>query len=246
MNNHTSKTYSIGDPISAGTFRKYIEHFYNGHLRLAGEKFLQDGRGAIERPTFVAVAHSLLATGDFKTGERFRLSQVAIAEISGCSPKSVRRVLRLLEKLGAIRVVETSKRPGGGMPVKVYTLTYSDHVHAVLSDQDRNKARDQWKRPQRAAQASDTREQNPSALGTTTPINRDHNPNQWGPQPHNRNPQDQERTDSDRSSPAPLVAEPLARSGADRQESDADWMDELLSEIGALPMDGLSEAIEGP
>lgn len=237
VKNHTSKTYAIGDPISAGTFRKYIEHFYNGHLRLAGEKFLQDGSGAIERPTFVAVAHSLLATGDFKTGERFRLSQVAIAEISGVSTKSVRRVLRLLEKLGAIRVVDTSKRPGGGMPVKVYTLTYSEHVHAVLSDNDRDKARDQWKRPQRTAEAPDAREHNPSALGTTTPITREHNPNQWEPQPHNRNLQEQERTDSDKSSPAPLVAEPAARDGATKKE--IDWMDELLSEIGALPLDDL-------
>lgn len=230
-------TYKIGDPISAGTFRKYIEHFYNGHLRLAGEKFLQDGSGAIERPTFVAVAHSLLATGDFKTGERFRLSQVAIAEISGCSPKSVRRVLRLLEKLGAIRVVETSKRPGGGMPVNVYTLTYSKHVHAVLSDTDRDKAREQWKRPERSAASESTRDHKPSALGTTTSINRDHNPNQWVPQPHNRNPQEQERTDSDKSSPAPVVAPPSARDGAEREaETGLDWIDQILLDIPDGPL----------
>lgn len=229
-------TYKLGDSISAGTFRKYLEHFYNGHLRLAG-KALKDGHGAIERPTFYAVANALLATGDFKTGERFRLSQVAISEISGASRKSVRRVLKLLETLGAIRVVDSSKRPGGGMPVKVYTLTYSEHVHAVLTDADRDKERDRWKRPLRHAGEEDTGHHNPSALGTTTPINETHNPNQWVPQPHNRNLQEQERADSDESSPASSSLSPTARDDAAKPDVSTEGaLDELLAGLEDEPV----------
>ncbi|MCC2030347.1 hypothetical protein KEC56_12630 [Microbacterium sp. YMB-B2] len=218
--------YKIGDPINAGTFRKYIEHFYNGVLRNAG-KVLGDDKGAIERPTFVAVAHSLLSTGDFKSGERFRLSQVAIADISGASTKSVRRVLGLLEALGAIRVVDTSKRPGGGKPVKVYTLTYSPSVDEVLRDLDRNKLGERWKRPQRLKQTDSDGRTNPSAMGVATPLNGRSNPIQWEPQPHNKNLQEQERKDSDKSSPAPSSLSPSARDGA----AD-DAYDERLSSIG--------------
>lgn len=224
-------TYRIGDPINAGTFRKYIEHFYNGILRNAGN-IIGDGRGAIERLTFVAVAHSLLATGDFKTGEKFRLSQVAIAEKAGASTKSVRRVLNLLEVLGAIRVVEMSKRPGGGKPVKVYTLTYSQNVHEVLKDKDANKLRERWKRDERHAVEESNVPHNPNAMGTTTPFNVPHNPIQWEPQPHNRNFQEQERNDSDESSPAPVVAPPAARDGAASvDEEDLSWVDEFLRNL---------------
>jgi hypothetical protein len=221
-------TYRIGDPINAGTFRKYIEHFYNGHLRLADENFLKDGGGAIQRPTFVAVAHSLLATGNFKTGERFRLSQVAIADISGTSPKTVRRVLALLEKTGAIHVVGKSKRPGGGKPVKVYTLTYSEHVRDVLRDEDRNKLGERWKRPKRLKKTDDDGRSNPTAIGAPTPFNGHTNPIEWVPQPHNRNHQEQEKNGEEESSPAPIVAMPPARDGAavvdEEYENDSAWL----------------------
>lgn len=234
----SKRIYKIGDPINAGTFRKYIEHFYNGVLRKAGN-ILGDGQGAIQRPTFVAVAHSLLATGDFKTGERFRLSQVAIAEISGTSTKTVRRVLSLLEKMGAICVVGTSKRPGGGKPVKVYTLTYSQNVHEVVTDKDRDKLGERWKRPQRKKNVESEGRSNPTAMGVTTPLNGNHNPIQWEPQPYNKNLQEQERNDSDESSPAPVVAQPSARDGAVSQEEENDassvwWDDGRLAELMAV------------
>ncbi|KJL23139.1 helix-turn-helix domain-containing protein [Microbacterium foliorum] len=170
--------YNIGDRMKKGTFESFIRHFPNQWLRSAGE-ILGDQYKTLDRLSFYAVAHALIEVGDFKTGENFRLSQLAIADISGASPKTVRRVLSLLEKTGAIRVVAESKRPGGGTPVKNYTLVYSEHVHQVVTIRDRNLDRDLWKRSDRSALGSTTPVQwvaQPHPVGSTTPPSGEHNP----------------------------------------------------------------------
>lgn len=167
----TPTKYAIGDRIKKGTFESFVRHFPNQWLRNAG-KILNDSYKSLDRVSFYAVARALIEIGDFKTGENFRLSQVAIADISGASTKTVRRVLKLLEKTGAIRVVAESKRPGGGTPVKNYTLVYSEHVHEVLTIRDRNHNRDAWKQPQR------------TAPGSTTPVRQVVQPHAVGSTPH--------------------------------------------------------------
>lgn len=181
---HTPKQYKIGDPMSKGTFESFIRHFPNQWLRDAGN-ILEDDYKTLSRVSFYAVAHGLVEIGEFKSGEDFRLSQVAIADITGTSPKTVRRVLALLEKTGAITHREDSKRPGGGTPVKNYALTYSKYVHQVLTVLDRNVNRDEWKREPRTKTADSLTSGSttpmhqvaePHSVGSTTPANREQNP----------------------------------------------------------------------
>jgi hypothetical protein len=178
------KTYKVDDPMSKGAFQSFIRHFPNYWLREAG-KILGDGHKSIDRVAFYAIAHGLVEVGDFKTGENFRLSQIAIADITGTSPKTVRRVLALLEWAEAIRVVELSRRPGGGTPVKNYQLVYSSRVDLALKAADRNAHRDRWKREPRQKSSDDPAVGNttpvqevtqPHPVGNTTPPSREHNP----------------------------------------------------------------------
>lgn len=200
MSNKTTMP-NVGDAMSVGIYRQYILHFYNGILRDAG-KLLGDGKGSIQRAGFYSVANALVAAGDFKTGENFRLSQVAVADISGKSTATVRRVLALLEYFGAIEVVDLSRRAGGGKPVKVYRLVYSSHVRKVIKDGDRNRNRDHWKREDRGSNGHC----NPIAMAPATPANGSYNPSQCELEPHKRNVEERITNGSDESSPAPVVA----------------------------------------
>ncbi|MFB4348610.1 helix-turn-helix domain-containing protein [Microbacterium sp. CR_7] len=218
--NSTPKTYIIGASMNKGTFESFIRHFPNKWLRNAG-KILGDNYTSMERVSFYAVAKALVEVGDFEDGSNFRLSQMAIADICGASPKTVRRVLNLLEMTGAIEVAEKSKRPGGGTPVKNYRLVYSQNVHDVTQIKDRNRDRDLWKREPRGGKAlgSTTLVQpvaQPQALGSTTLPSREHNPTKGMSMNINTN------------AHTPPSSEPSAPSGVRGEESNTSSVDEVF------------------
>lgn len=176
--------HKLNQPMSKGTFQAFIRHFPNQWLRNAGV-ILKDGHGSISRVHFFAIAHGLVEVGDFEGGSNFRLSQVAIADITGASLKTVRRVLALLERSGAISVVDKSRRPGGGTPVKVYQLVYSQGVQVALNAKDRNAERDSWKREPRTPSTDKLTVGNatpvqegtqPQPVGNATPASGERNP----------------------------------------------------------------------
>lgn len=94
MSNKATPKSTPLDPhaLSAPQFRKFVEHFPNVVLR----------HERIERPTLVVVALALAQFGDYATGERVRPTQSALAEFTGCDRKTVRRVLDLLKRTGAL------------------------------------------------------------------------------------------------------------------------------------------------
>lgn len=109
--------------LSAMEFRVFIEHFPTRALE----------KRDLRRSTFGYVAFIFAQHGDYASGTRFRLSQKALADITGVSRTTVRKVLDLLERVGAIEPVD--ERPGSAV---TYRLRRSPFVELVLEKQDRS------------------------------------------------------------------------------------------------------------
>lgn len=136
-------------PADPGTlrpfeFQEFVQFFPDAALTKA----------KIKRSAFVAVSMMLSRHGEFKTGLRIRPSVGTLADESGASRPTVRKVLRYLLDLGAIVKTADHRNSGGGSPVTEYRLYRSPVVDEVLThlrDRDfgrgsrRPLKREQWK-----------------------------------------------------------------------------------------------------
>lgn len=139
MANTPTKKTTTADPtqLPAVEYRAFIEHFPNHFLREAN----------IKRPSFYAVGQALaVARVDFNTGTGIRVSQTALADITGADPRTVKKVLDLLKEKGALVVVDHQRRPG--KPSENFRFNRSEFVSMVLSEENRH-----WE-PQTAKNAS--------------------------------------------------------------------------------------------
>lgn len=210
------------DALKPFEFQEFVQHFPNAALVKA----------KIRRAPFVAVSMMLSRHGDFSNSERIRPSVVTLSDESGVSRPTVRKILAYLERLGVLVATGKHRNPGGGSPVTEYRLVRNPLVADVLRLKDRH-----WGSGKQETTAH-------PAVENREPLSGKQRTTEWQTENHNRNPKEEKNHSSEESSsPAPTVAEPPARSGA--AVSEVDWMDELLSDIGALPIDGLSQAAEG-
>lgn len=112
--------------LSAPEFRTFAMHVPTFHLKQHG----------IERPSFFAVAFALAQFCDYKSGTRVRPTQVAVADVTGHSPKTVRKVVTYLKRCGALVVVDHQRH--GGTPSEVYDMRKSRFVADVLKLENRH------------------------------------------------------------------------------------------------------------
>ncbi|WP_341954550.1 hypothetical protein [Microbacterium sp. LWH13-1.2] len=204
------------DALKPFEFQEFVQHFPNAAL----------AKAKIRRAPFVAVSMMLSRHGVFKSGERIRPSVGTLADEAGVSKPTVRKVLAYLQRTGVLVATGKHRNPGGGSPVTEYRFVRNQLVTDVMQVKDRD-----WGSGKQETTVE-------PAVASGEPLSGKRGTTEWQTGNHNRNPQEEKNPSSDKSSsPAPVVAEPPARSGA--AESQVDWMDELLSEIGALPLDGL-------
>lgn len=185
----------------------------------------------IERPSFYAVCMALAEFGTFKTGEDVRPTQVALADITGLSTATVRKVLAFLERAQAVEVVDLQRH--GGSPSKVYRFRKSKFVAEVLRIEDRD-----WKPEESASRNHSTTHS--SRVGTTAPLSANHRPTECEPQTHNKDDKELKGSNANALSPAPDDAHsPVGASvGAaeipDGLENDRSLDDQLIG-VGSLP-----------
>ena len=147
---------------------------------------------------FWGVGMALAQHIDYETGTGSRLSQRAIARISRTGTDTVRRVLEFLKMVGAIEVRDLQRR--NGKPSENYNFRKSATVVRVLELADQDYL--------------------PERLRSETV------PHQVQTVPHQAMIRTQDpkiEQGSDRSSPAPVVAQPSARDGAATMDQEEEF-----------------------
>mgnify|MGYP005983400667 CR=1 FL=1 len=211
VKNHTQKTGAL-KPFE---FHEFVQYFPHAALK-----------AGISRNAFVSVSVMLARHGTFKTGESIYPSVVTLADEAGVSRPTARKVLAYLQQIGVLEPVGQQRNPGGGSPVTKYRLRRNELVDVVIATKDRNYG------------SGKPRTTVVSPVETSEPLSGNLSTTEWKAQNHNKNNQSNQNASSEKSSSsAPIVAEPSARSGA--EEKQVDWIDQLLSEIGTLPLDGI-------
>ncbi|MCK6080092.1 hypothetical protein KZX37_05585 [Microbacterium sp. EYE_5] len=197
----------------------------------------------IERPSFYAVCMALAEFGTFKTGEDVRPTQVALADITGLSTATVRKVLAFLERAQAVEVVDLQRH--GGSPSKVYRFRRSKFVADVMRTEDRD-----WKPDESASR--NHRPTQAERVGTTAPLSRNHSTTECEPQTHNKDSKELKGSNANAPSPAPVVALPPvgASVGAAenlREPKEEHSLEDSLAGVGSLSVtaDDLEDLLGG-
>ncbi|MGF2950300.1 hypothetical protein [Microbacterium alcoholitolerans] len=207
-------------PVDPGTlkpfeFQEFVQLFPDAALTKA----------KIKRSAFVAVSMMLSRHGKFETGLRVRPSVGTLADESGVSKPTVRKVLAYLRDLGAIVKTGEHRNPGGGSPVTEYRLYRSPLVSDVLQNvRDRDYGRGK----------QETTGEGTGESGEPLSVNQ--GTTEWKAENHNRNHKRRKESSVEESpSPAPVVATPSARDGAAMdQEEDFDvdaFLDGLVLDL---------------
>lgn len=185
----------------------------------------------IERPSFYAVCMALAEFGTFKTGEDVRPTQVALADITGLSTATVRKVLAFLERARAVQVVDLQRH--GGSPSKVYRFRKSRFVADVLRTEDRD-----YKPAEAVSRNHSTTHS--SRVGTTDPLSANHSTTECEPQTHNKELQELKGSNANALSPAPddahsPVGASVGAAEISEELTEKRSLDDQLMGIGSLP-----------
>lgn len=159
----------------------------------------------VQRLSLTSVGMMLAQFGNYETGTGIRVSQTALADITGASRNTVKKVLDVLKEAGAIEVVDHQRR--GGKPSENYRLRKSSFVAKVLDIKNRHHQRDEAVNgPQMSIQddewSSDEHSLSPGEHSLS-------------PGEHNKNSQNEKNCSvADAPSPAPSSLSLTARDGA--------------------------------
>lgn len=199
-------------------FQEFVQYFPDAALQ----------KVKIKRGQFVAVAMMLSRHGTFKTGTTIRPSVATLADESGISEPTVRKVLAYLRDIGVLAVTGTHRNPGGGTPVTVYQLRRNDKVDHVLRIKDRDYGR--GKRETAVSGPGENGEPLRGKWETAEGQVENHNRN-------NKN--DKNHSLAEAHSPAPSTLQASPGVGAAMTDPDSsDWIDTFLAEVGSLALDG--------
>ena len=193
-------------------FQEFVQKFPDAALEKA----------KIRRAAFVAVSMMLSRHGEFKTGERIRPSVGTLADESGLTKPTVRKVVAYLQQIGVLVKTGEHRNPGGGTPVAEYRLYYSPVVATVLEINDRDYV--SGKQRTTAEVAVENREPLSVNQGTT----------EWKTENHNRDHRKRkESSEAKAPSLSPSSLDPSGRS--EEREEENDSMDDKLDQAFMEP-----------
>lgn len=205
-----SSTPKTVDPnqLSHPDFRWFLMYFPDVALEKVG----------LQRDSIFSVGMALAQFGNYDTGTGIRVSKLALANFSGKSRNTVKRVLDLFKAVGAIEVVDHQKR--GGTPSENYRLRKSPFVTKVLE------AKDQALRKQEPMSVSEMSTQNDEWSPDEHSVSRDEH--SVVPDEHDKNSQNEKELSVAKAPSPPIVAQPSAR---DEAEEEMDEIDLLLAGV---------------
>jgi hypothetical protein len=204
-------------------FQEFVHHFPHAALKKAG----------IKRYAFVCVSMELTRYGNFETGTQLRPSIGELADASGVSEPTVRRVLAYLRAIEAL-VCTGEHRHGGGSPIQEHRFNRSIVVRDVLAIRDRDHGRVK----QGTTQAAQGESREPLRVKQETPEGKAGD--------HDRKSQKIKGNSlADAPSPAPSSLLPSASDGAaEETQRLSEWDSEaLLAEVGTLSVEELLAGI---